>query len=703
MGKFGGLELLILLFLVGVLFIPFIYLSQLQRIIKLTKVENRFIKPSSVWLAIIPIVGVFVHYHHVLEIDNTLKKEFKCRNINIDSSQFGLISGKIFNIANIVSFFLNIFYVIYFNFSLKELQNSFNNNYPYSSFSEASAFEEIFSSKITLVVGLLILLISMLGLINWIIYWSKISIIKKKLSNFVEIKKYNSENSVTSFNEFCPNCNTKLKEGDKFCIACGLNVQDYIQSKKLIIKSMLNNKCTSCNNLLHLSDKFCTKCGTKVEEKNTLQNDNCPECYNDRVNNEDTCLKCGFPFNDNLTHKSNNNIASFLVKSCPDCNNTRLNNEETCLKCGFPFDDSQNQVSNFENTDYGLKSCPECKNSRNNNEDTCSKCGFPFVEVQIDKDNPQKTQPFADNKLESVKPSNEQLTKNRSFFQKPLFWIIFSLILLSTGIFFFLKNSNEGLNYYADEIIECELLKQELLKEDIQDLSIRLNSNEFNNLEDFNNYIEQQNLKLVSEAINNCETEIKKSIEYKHFSPKEIREIRKLAKNHSKSNLIESLKSNNIKLIGYLSSQAETKFESKKKELISLSEFENQPMDDGYNEDDENNYVENIEESDNDITSNDNQIYSATEQDAEFPGGNPSQFVASRFNPEAAYDIQGKIIVRFVVEKDGSISNIVIVRGLSQESSIEVTRVLQSMPKWKPGKNNGKVVRSQFNLPIVIQ
>ena len=150
MGKFGGLELLILLVLLGVLFIPFIYLSQLQKIIKLTKVENRFIKPSSVWLAFIPIIGVFIHYHHVLEIDNTLKKEFKFRNINIDSSQFGLIPGKIFNITNIVSFFLNIFYVIYFNFILKDLQNSFNNNYPHSSFSEASAFEEIFSSKINI-------------------------------------------------------------------------------------------------------------------------------------------------------------------------------------------------------------------------------------------------------------------------------------------------------------------------------------------------------------------------------------------------------------------------------------------------------------------------------------------------------------------------------------------------------------------------
>ena len=142
--------------------------------------------------------------------------------------------------------------------------------------------------------------------------------------------------------------------------------------------------------------------------------------------------------------------------------------------------------------------------------------------------------------------------------------------------------------------------------------------------------------------------------------------------------------------------------EEKKKKLISLSEIENQPMDDGYIEDDENNYVENIEESNNDITSNDNQIYESIEQDAEFPGGKPSDFVSTHFNPDAAADVEGKIIVRFVVELDGSISNIELARGLSPEANREAIRVVRSMPRWKPGKNNGKAVRSRFSLPIVI-
>jgi protein TonB len=96
------------------------------------------------------------------------------------------------------------------------------------------------------------------------------------------------------------------------------------------------------------------------------------------------------------------------------------------------------------------------------------------------------------------------------------------------------------------------------------------------------------------------------------------------------------------------------------------------------------------------------QIYEAVEEDAEFPGGKPSDFVSTHFNPDAAADVEGKIIVRFVVELDGSISNVEVARGLSPEANREAIRVVRSMPRWKPGKNNGKAVRSRFSLPILI-
>ena len=93
-------------------------------------------------------------------------------------------------------------------------------------------------------------------------------------------------------------------------------------------------------------------------------------------------------------------------------------------------------------------------------------------------------------------------------------------------------------------------------------------------------------------------------------------------------------------------------------------------------------------------------IYDVVEEDAVFPGGDPRDYVSSHFNSDAAQDVQGRLIIRFAVELDGSISNVEVVRGLSPEANREAMRVIRSMPRWKPGRNNGKAVRSRFTLPI---
>ena len=70
--------------------------------------------------------------------------------------------------------------------------------------------------------------------------------------------------------------------------------------------------------------------------------------------------------------------------------------------------------------------------------------------------------------------------------------------------------------------------------------------------------------------------------------------------------------------------------------------------------------------------------------------------------PEKARDekLEGTTVIRFIVEKDGSISNSKIVRNIEGGCGDEALRVVESMPNWIPGKQNGKVVRVQFNLPI---
>ena len=102
------------------------------------------------------------------------------------------------------------------------------------------------------------------------------------------------------------------------------------------------------------------------------------------------------------------------------------------------------------------------------------------------------------------------------------------------------------------------------------------------------------------------------------------------------------------------------------------------------------------------------EIFVAVEQPAEFPGGQAAlmKWLSQNIRyPEAAQqnDIQGRVIVKFVVEKDGSIGQASIVKGVDKDLDREALRVVKKMPKWQPGKNNGVAVRSKFTLPVVFK
>lgn len=102
------------------------------------------------------------------------------------------------------------------------------------------------------------------------------------------------------------------------------------------------------------------------------------------------------------------------------------------------------------------------------------------------------------------------------------------------------------------------------------------------------------------------------------------------------------------------------------------------------------------------------EIFVAVEQQAEFPGGMAAMMKWLNNNvryPESAQqnDIQGRVIVKFVVEKDGSIGKAEIFKGVDRDLDREALRVVKKMPRWQPGKNNGVAVRSYFNLPVVFK
>lgn len=65
--------------------------------------------------------------------------------------------------------------------------------------------------------------------------------------------------------------------------------------------------------------------------------------------------------------------------------------------------------------------------------------------------------------------------------------------------------------------------------------------------------------------------------------------------------------------------------------------------------------------------------------------------------------IQGRVIVQFVVNKDGSISNAKIVRSVDPDLDKEALRVINSMPQWKPGMQKGEPVSVKFTVPIVFR
>jgi TonB family C-terminal domain len=87
----------------------------------------------------------------------------------------------------------------------------------------------------------------------------------------------------------------------------------------------------------------------------------------------------------------------------------------------------------------------------------------------------------------------------------------------------------------------------------------------------------------------------------------------------------------------------------------------------------------------------------------EFPGGDVAFFLAQNIKyPAIAQErkIQGRVIIQFMVENDGSISNINVVRSVDSYLDSEAIRIVQKMPKWKPGLLDGEPVRIKYTLPV---
>ena len=107
------------------------------------------------------------------------------------------------------------------------------------------------------------------------------------------------------------------------------------------------------------------------------------------------------------------------------------------------------------------------------------------------------------------------------------------------------------------------------------------------------------------------------------------------------------------------------------------------------------------------VVSQSNQnVFDQVEEMPEFPGGMPAliEFLQTNIKyPKDAIkqDVGGRVMVMFVVETDGSISNVRVARKVFPSLDEEAVRVVKAMPKWKPGKEKGRPVRVNFTLPVV--
>ena len=102
------------------------------------------------------------------------------------------------------------------------------------------------------------------------------------------------------------------------------------------------------------------------------------------------------------------------------------------------------------------------------------------------------------------------------------------------------------------------------------------------------------------------------------------------------------------------------------------------------------------------------EIFQIVEEMPSYPGGEKAllEYVAKNIKyPQIAREtgIQGRVFVGFVVEPDGSVSNVKILRGIGGGCDEEAMRVIKSLPKWKPGKQRGRAVRVSYQIPVVFK
>lgn len=105
------------------------------------------------------------------------------------------------------------------------------------------------------------------------------------------------------------------------------------------------------------------------------------------------------------------------------------------------------------------------------------------------------------------------------------------------------------------------------------------------------------------------------------------------------------------------------------------------------------------------LSGDDGKVYDKVDEQPQFPGGQLEMYSYLAQNIKYPADAeknkqQGQVLVNFVVNTDGSISDIKVVKSVCESLDNEAIRIVKTMPKWTPGKQNGKAVNTRYSLPI---
>lgn len=98
-------------------------------------------------------------------------------------------------------------------------------------------------------------------------------------------------------------------------------------------------------------------------------------------------------------------------------------------------------------------------------------------------------------------------------------------------------------------------------------------------------------------------------------------------------------------------------------------------------------------------------IFDVAEVMPNFPGGIRAMntYISNSIQYPLGTSVQGRVIVSFVVERNGSLSNVKVIRNVEQSLDKEAIRIIKSMPRWTPGRQDGKVVRVRYTAAVAFR